>query len=88
MVTRRKVAGMEVESLPGFLFWLVSARPVGEIRGWSPGDLLAWDDAYAGVRQDLYVIDDQVFEAVESGSRPRIDPPSSPRRSPGCRLPR
>jgi hypothetical protein len=33
--------------------------------GWAPGTMLAWDDALTGVRQDLYPINENIFEAVE-----------------------
>ena len=33
--------------------------------GWKPGELLAWDDVCKGLRQDIYVLDDRVYEAME-----------------------
>ncbi len=35
------------------------------IRGWQPGDLLAYSEMLAGVRRDFYVQDDCLFEASE-----------------------
>jgi hypothetical protein len=42
-------------------------RRAGEIviEGWQPGEMLAWNDVLRGVRQDLYLLDDRVFEATE-----------------------
>ncbi len=40
-------------------------QPPGEVGGWEPGDEVSWDEAYFGVRQDLYVIGDRAYEAVE-----------------------
>lgn len=40
-------------------------QPPADIGEWAPGDEVAWDEAYFGVRQDLYVIRDGVYEAVE-----------------------
>ncbi len=39
--------------------------PKVKIRGWHRGDMLAWDDACTGVRQDYYVLDDRRYEAGE-----------------------
>ena len=36
-----------------------------KIRGWRPGEMLAWDDVCTGVRQDYYVLEDRLYEAVE-----------------------
>ncbi len=35
------------------------------VRGWQTGDLIAWNDLMVGLRQDLYVLDDRIFEASE-----------------------
>ncbi|WP_328514525.1 SEC-C metal-binding domain-containing protein [Ralstonia solanacearum] len=35
----------------------------GKIRGWQRGEQLAWHEVYEDVRQDLYVLDDHVYEA-------------------------
>ena len=36
------------------------------VRGWRPGDRLAWNAVLGGVRKDLYVLRDRVFEASET----------------------
>ena len=43
------------------------ALPPGEIRrtGWKRGEMLGWDDAFMGVRQDFYLLDGQLYEAAE-----------------------
>ena len=35
------------------------------MRGWQPGDLVAWNDMLTGVRNDTYVLDERVYEASE-----------------------
>ncbi|OXJ25146.1 hypothetical protein CFB82_38810 [Burkholderia sp. HI2714] len=34
----------------------------GKIHGWQRGEQLAWHEVYEDVRQDLYVLDDHVYE--------------------------
>ena len=36
-----------------------------KIKGWQRGEMLAWDDVCTGVRQDYYVLDGRLYEAVE-----------------------
>lgn len=36
-----------------------------EIKGWSRGELLAWDDVFTDARQDLYVHEGRLYEAAE-----------------------
>jgi len=35
------------------------------VAGWKPGDRMAWNNLLAGVRRDLYVLGDRVYEASE-----------------------
>jgi hypothetical protein len=36
-----------------------------ELPDWKRGDLVAWDQALVGVRQDMFRLGDRVFEAVD-----------------------
>jgi hypothetical protein len=36
-----------------------------EMQDWKHGDLVAWGEALVGVRQDIFRLDDRVFEAVD-----------------------
>lgn len=40
-------------------------RRVIQVESWSPGETVAWGEAFEGVRQDFYRVDERVFEAVE-----------------------
>jgi len=35
------------------------------IKSWRRGDVVAWNDVFTGSRQDLYVLEDRLYEAVE-----------------------
>ncbi|WP_455285796.1 YecA family protein [Cupriavidus necator] len=39
--------------------------PPSKIRGWKHGEQLTWDEVYTDVRQDLYVLDDYAYEALD-----------------------
>jgi len=36
-----------------------------EIRDWKPGDEVSWEEAYWSVRDDLYLLDEQLYEVSE-----------------------
>ncbi len=40
-------------------------QPVTALPNWRPGDDVSWDEAYFGVRQDVYRMSDGPFEAAE-----------------------
>ena len=39
--------------------------PTFELQGRKPGQRLAWDEVFYGVRQDLYAIDGETYEAID-----------------------
>jgi hypothetical protein len=41
-------------------------QPASSLRGWRPGEAVSWEDAYLGVREDVYWVEEGVFEARES----------------------
>lgn len=45
----------------------VKSRDAPQIKvdGWNPGEVVVWDEAMVGVRQDLFRFDERVFEAVD-----------------------
>ena len=40
-------------------------KPLIEIYNWEPGELVSWNEVLLGVRDDLYLFSDGVFEAME-----------------------
>ena len=36
-----------------------------KLKGWKRGELLPWDEVCTGLREDLYIVDDQIYRASE-----------------------
>jgi hypothetical protein len=43
----------------------LSHQPPASIKGWAPKDAVAWEDAFVGIRRDMYLLDDRLYEAVD-----------------------